>query len=247
MENKISTKDPFLKRYAAVFDSKLALSEDAELNRNVMASQSRLRVLAKSRRLKWFLGFVLLTIATTSTIFLGRFGMSWNLFDHDGRLQPDTLRHHLLCNEGSSRKHPAFTAAEPWAGFPVNARKVKDRSNWNPECSSKLDLQHNCSLAIDDRGAATDWRSADGGTHWIIIDLKTIQKVHSVAVTPSNNFFEDGGSVRQHLIEIAIKKGEWQLVALGTWREWADGEHISTIPPTKSNIADHKHSQLCNV
>ncbi|KAK3373687.1 bleached galactose oxidase [Lasiosphaeria ovina] len=107
------------------------------------------------------------------------------------------------------------TAATLWG-----ATRIEDRTGWKATCSSSSsnDPATSCDKAIDALGNATDWKSANGTVHWIVIDLAQEVNIHSLAVTPSKSWEAAGGSVRQHQVEVRTQTGDWQPVAFGAWR-----------------------------
>lgn len=147
-------------------------------------------------------------------------------------------------------EEPISIAASPITAVPVGAKRV-DRNVWEATCSSSKDKEHNCSLAIDAKGDATDWQSADvptGTSHWIVIDLKKAYNVHSLAMKPSRDWDANGGSVRKHRVEIATVNGDWDLVAFGAWRDHRGGMHISTqFCSLRNQSADDYYRKICNV
>ena len=166
-------------------------------------------------------------------------------------LRSSKTHDHAECNQEVMVDEPISIAAPPITAPPVGA-KLLDRNGWEPTCSSSMDKAHNCGLAIDSKGDDTDWQSANvssGAGHWIVIDLKTKSNVHSLAMRPSQEWQENGGSVRKHLVEIATEKGNWDLVALGTWRDNGGGKHVSTkyLAFMKAESADDYCRKICNV
>ncbi|KAK0711779.1 hypothetical protein B0H67DRAFT_647127 [Lasiosphaeris hirsuta] len=121
-----------------------------------------------------------------------------------------------LVGQGATVTKPVLPAATPWG-----ATRIEDRTGWKPTCSSnQADSTAGCDKAIDARGGETDWKSATspGAVHWIAIDLGREVIIHSLAVIPSQSS-EDEGAVRKHRVEVRGTTGEWQLVALGAWRD----------------------------
>ncbi|KAK3345918.1 galactose oxidase precursor [Lasiosphaeria hispida] len=121
-----------------------------------------------------------------------------------------------LVGQGATVTEPVLPAATPWG-----ATRIEDRTGWKATCSSnQADSTTGCDKAIDARGVETDWKSATnpGAVHWIVIDLGREVIIHSLAVAPSQSS-EDEGAVRKHRVEVREATGEWQLVALGAWRD----------------------------
>lgn len=104
-------------------------------------------------------------------------------------------------------------ATRPW-----NDSRIANRKNWKASCSSP-EKNLGCDQAIDDKGEATDWKSAAKplSTHWISLDLQEDLVIHALEVAPSRQ--GHGGAVRKHTVEVRGTTGDWQVVARGAWRD----------------------------
>lgn len=152
------------------------------------------------------------------------------LWDTMLSLRSSKAHDHVVCGQEVSLDEPIMVAAPPITAPPIGA-KLLDRTGWESNCSSSKDQAHNCSFAIVSKGANSYWQSesvSTGARHWIMINLKKEYNLHSLAMTPSQDW-ADGGSVRKHRVEVFTENGNWELVALGAWQDdGRDGRHIST-------------------
>lgn len=118
-------------------------------------------------------------------------------------------------------------SAGPWEAAPVDAQRLS-RDGWGVKCSTSRDVDHDCKFAFDGN-LETYWQSADDSHHLVEIDLKQEFNVHSLAVATNFKANKIGGSVQKHRVEVAAEEGEWELVALGTWRDDYGGEFLGAI------------------
>ena len=207
------------------------LFEDSEKAKHVMGhvpsplSDSR----TKYRKLPFVVKLLFLVFAFAFTLFSGQSIINYATLGYNAFLR-SKAHDHVVCSQEVNVDKAISIAAPPIAAPPVGA-KLLDRNGWEPTCSSSTDKAHDCGLAIDSKGSVTYWQSANvshGAGHWIVIDLKQQYKVHSLSMQPSQVWDEIGGSVRKHRVEIATENGNWDLVALGTWRDDGSGRHTST-------------------
>jgi hypothetical protein len=210
---------------------------------------------SKSWTQRWKLPFAIklffLIFAFVFTFFSGQSIKNYASLGYNALLRSGKAHDHAGCNQEIIADEPISVAAPPITASPIGATLL-DRTGWAPTCSSSMNKAHDCSLAIDSQGDNTDWRSANvpsGAGHWIVIDLQKTYNVHSLAMRPSQGWKNNGGSVQKHLVEIATEKGNWDLVALGTWGDSGGGRHISTkyLAFMKAESADHYYRKICNV
>ena len=209
-------------------DKKYPLFEDSEETKHVIGhvppppSESW----TKHKKLPFVVKLLFLIFAFAFTSFSGQSIINYATVGYNAFLRSSKAHDHVVCSQKVNVDQTISISAPP-----VGAKLI-ERNGWEATCSSSADEDHNCSFAIHPKGSATYWQSAkvsNGAGHWIVIDLRKQHKVHSLRMEPGQDWEEIGGSVRKHRVEIATENGNWDLVALGTWREdEGSGRHIST-------------------
>jgi hypothetical protein len=205
----------------AASDDNLTVFEKTEKARGFsgFALSPSLRSQTPRRKLPSILKFLFLTSAFVFALIYGRSIGNYATLAYNALLQSGKAHGHLPCNQEANLNEPVSVAAPPWEA------RLLDRTGWVATCSTS-EAGNVCSRAIDADGSETDWKSETKAPHWIIIDLKQEVNVHSLAMKPRKNW-KDGGSARKHRVEVRTNKEDWELVALGTWRDFNGGKTVS--------------------
>ena len=165
----------------------------------------------KHKKLCFVSKLLLLVVTVAFAFYYGQSIRDYATLGYKALLRSNNALDHVACGHNISTDRSISTSASPWAGPPVGA-KLLNRTGWDTKCSSSKDSGHDCKFAFDDDDKY--WQSAnDPRDHWVEIDLNRSVIMHSLAVKPSLLYKHIGGSVRKHRVEIAAKKGSWDLVA----------------------------------
>ena len=212
-------------------DEDLPLFEKSEKTNHVIGHvpSPRSKSWVRNRKLPFAIKLLVLTFVFAFTLFSGQSIINYATLEYNAILRSSKAHDHVACSQSASVDEPISIAAPPFEGDPVGAKLLLNRNDWKPTCSSNT---NDCQKTIDKQGSKTVWQSENGGSHSVEIELEKQYKVHSFVMRPSPKWEENGGSVQKHRVEIAKDKaakdkGEWDLVALGTWRDDGEGRHIS--------------------
>ena len=213
-------------------NEKLPFFEDSEKPKHVLGyiSSPPPKSWIKHRKLPFAIKLLFLIFAFTFTLFSGQSIVNYATRGYNALLRSSKAHDHVVCGQEVSLDEHVMVAAPPITAPPVGA-ELLNRTGWEAKCSSSKDQAHDYGFAIVSKGANSYWQSKSvltGASHWIMINLKKKYNLHSLAMTPSQDW-DDGGSVLKHRVEVFSENGNWELVALGAWQDDGRiGGHIST-------------------
>ena len=120
-----------------------------------------------------------------------------------------------------------MSAAEPQLGEEIPKER---RDRWTVKCDSEQ-TDNECSNAVHG-SSGTFWQTEKGTTgtqnpdplpHTITIDLRVIENVNAIRMTPCSDA-SSGGAVAGHKVYLSLDNQTWgDPVAFGTWFEDTEG------------------------
>ena len=136
------------------------------------------------------------------------------------------------------------TAAKPFLGTEIpQARRAK----WTVRCDSEQ-TDNECSNAVHG-SSETFWQTEKGTTgtqnpdplpHTITIDLRVIENVNAIRMTPCSDA-DSGGAVAGHKVYLSLDNQTWgDPVAFGTWFEDTEGQILVIARALREQICTNQ-------